>query len=1030
MGLLASLQEYRTLWVSGPPGAGKTVAIGQWLDSTELPGFWYRVDTDDQDPASFFDHLGRLAQSAFPSGPTELPYFTAEVESDLGAFSRRFFRRWFAGMPPQGTLVLDDLHEASGQQLDIILRAAVMEVPPGQRLIAISRTEPPPALARAFVSDAIGRLGWNDLRWSREETREFIARSAPDLVDRTDEVHSWTGGWIAGTVLIVSAKVGEASGLEYGSGADDAAFPYFAGEVLSRLSPEEREFLELVSVFREVSPELARSLTGSGNASASVVLERMHRDNYFTERTRTAEPRYRLHDLFHSYLRERLRGRLGESGWRDVCGRAGSLLRESGSWEEAATLFLAAGEAAGLADILLERADFLLDRGRHHTISDWVSAIPKDQLERSPPLLLQSGRALIRRDFDAGTRLLHDACEKFEAGDDLEGALKACVAIIDAFLMEWNVVESIDPWLSRLEGYLGSGRTWPSAVEADAKRTLASALLWRNPGSPTLARLIAEIENSLAHEAAPGARLTAAAVVIDYLRYSGEDGRAEALLAQIDGSGLDFDATPSAAVAWWERSASFRYRRGEYEDARRRYGRALRLARDTGLRAQEYLAELGLMLSALCEGNLSEAEDWLAQMHRVVDRSQAVLLMSLRYAELWFAIQSRDLPAARAVWDVFSKAKLVGAPLLSAFNHAAVWMMCDRGDALLALERVANWRRAAAMQSPALSFNFLAMESFARLKTGGEAELSSALRAFFGLGAEHGYTSLLTWIPSMVAELCNSALSRGIEREYVLKLISARKVPAPDHAHPDWPRTLSIRTLGEFRIIEDGRPKGFAGKIPKKPVTLLKAIIAAGRGGLPTDSAAEMLWPDLDGDAAADALNVAVYRLRALLGGKSAVKQSEGRLSLNPDAVWTDVSAFDALDSAPGDLAAGLALYVGEFLPGDPPDYGIGSARSRLAGKFVRLVETVGRDFENAGQWDQALEVYRRGIAAEPLAEGLHRGLMRGYWRLGQYTEALAAYRRLQESLELSLGIRPAAETVRLAEALRLDAFVTREQGR
>ena len=68
--------------------------------------------------------------------------------------------------------------------------------------------------------------------------------------------------------------------------------------------------------------------------------------------------------------------------------------------------------------------------------------------------------------------------------------------------------------------------------------------------------------------------------------------------------------------------------------------------------------------------------------------------------------------------------------------------------------------------------------------------------------------------------------------------------------------------------------------------------------------------------------------------------------------------------------------------------------------------------------WPTAIDVYRRGLEADNLAESFYRGLMRSLAATGDQAEALNAFRRCRELLSIVLGVKPSAETDRLSREI------------
>lgn len=226
-------------------------------------------------------------------------------------------------------------------------------------------------------------------------------------------------------------------------------------------------------------------------------------------------------------------------------------------------------------------------------------------------------------------------------------------------------------------------------------------------------------------------------------------------------------------------------------------------------------------------------------------------------------------------------------------------------------------------------------------------------------------------------------------------------------------RPVQIFAFGRFSLVRDGTPLCFAHKTPKKPITLLKALIALGGRDVSGHQLTDALWPDEEGAAAHDVLGVNMHRLRRLLGTSAAVIVRDGRVSLDPRRCWVDVWAFQRLigeaasapqAERPDLLEQAVALYRGAFLPGDTGEPWSLAMRERLRSMFIRHSVELGRLHEEAGRWEQAIACYQCGIESEELAEELYQGLMHCYGQLGRRAEGVSVYRRLRRTLSVILG--------------------------
>jgi DNA-binding SARP family transcriptional activator len=303
------------------------------------------------------------------------------------------------------------------------------------------------------------------------------------------------------------------------------------------------------------------------------------------------------------------------------------------------------------------------------------------------------------------------------------------------------------------------------------------------------------------------------------------------------------------------------------------------------------------------------------------------------------------------------------------------------------------------------------------------------------VGRAFGYIDLFPWWqPSVMADLCAKALVSGIEVDYVQGLIRKHHlVPAePPLTVGNWPWPLRINTLGRFELFKDGVPLVFSRKIQKKPLLLLKALIALGGKDIKEEQITDLIWPDSEGDAGHNAFKTTLSRLRHLIG-EEPISFQEGKASLNPFACWVDTKTFelmtrrvDALSrqtreeeetQRAGDLnriirlaQKAMEIYKGHFLAFDEDQPWMIPYRDRLRNRYLGLVTRLGEYLKETGKLEMALEVFQRALNIAPSAEELYQQMMICYRQLGEHAKAISVYERCEKILHSS-GIQPCAKT-------------------
>lgn len=245
---------------------------------------------------------------------------------------------------------------------------------------------------------------------------------------------------------------------------------------------------------------------------------------------------------------------------------------------------------------------------------------------------------------------------------------------------------------------------------------------------------------------------------------------------------------------------------------------------------------------------------------------------------------------------------------------------------------------------------------------------------------------------------------------------------------------LRISLLGGFTISLGERVIDASAWRLRKAQNLVKLLALAPNHRMHRERMLDLLWPDLDLDAAANNLHYTMHAARATLAQLWAPVTSEGHLtsgrllllhqqmlSLNSAVpLWVDVEAFEAAAAAARHSAdsqlyeAALDLYSGDLLPDDQYEDWASPRRGASRTTYLALLLAVATSYITTGKQAEAIEAFQRLLAAEPAHEEAHRQLMRLYAHNGQRHFALRQYDWLREALQRELGIPPSPESRQL----------------
>lgn len=498
----------RVTVVTGPTGAGKTIACAIWADDAVRRDddiAWVGLAPGDRQPARLRTKIG-TALAGSPSA--------ADVINDLPDPADQTFSLRLAEVTRQlrkpVTVVIDDVQELAGSlalaDLDLLIRHG----PANFRLLLAGRHLGRLCVARLRVGGELAEIGADELACTLDEAKAYFEMLDINLTSaQLDEVLGRTEGWITGLRLAaMRGGPGQEPTAPWRIGGDEPhVADYLRDEMLAPLSATHRDFLLRTCVADRICGDLADALTAGTDGTAT--LDQLFRENAMIKLagpvTQDAGPtwpampggvEYRYHPLLLDLLRAQLR--------RELSAELPLLARRAANWQasrgdlaNALRNAVLAGDWDFAAGVLAKAGPELLLPGQAAALEPVLATFPASRYA--------SDAAVAGALAAAGLRT-GDVCATALHLSNASGALRRCPGGLRLLLSTWllalRLMQAVtcgkaDAELIE-EGTAMAGQA--ASVASDSAEHQAVGLLWNAIGVAALSRLrVADAREAMTH---------------------------------------------------------------------------------------------------------------------------------------------------------------------------------------------------------------------------------------------------------------------------------------------------------------------------------------------------------------------------------------------------------------------------------------------------------------------------------------------------------------------------------------------------
>lgn len=374
--------------VSAPAGFGRTTLIAAWVKDRNTPTAWFSIDKEDNQSSRFWAYfiaalqtldLGideNLDDALRAPSPPPTKDLLSELINEVWDIQTHF------------VLVLDDVHLIENPEIQEEMLFLLDHTPPTMHWVLSTRADPPWPLARLRGSGEINEIRIDDLRFSMDETTQFV-NSIMGLALTPEEIFALdkcTEGWIVGlqmAALSMQGREDKSAFIRAFTGSHRFVLDYLSEEVLDQQPGELSEFLYKTSILDRLNGSLCDAVLN--RCDSQIALKQLEEKNIFLIPLDEDRRWYRYHPLFADLLQRNLSQEFPDQV-KELHHLASRWFAKYGMLPEAVKHASMTEDIEFVAQLVEENALTVITVFSEHLpiLAAWLNALPEDLLHSRP----------------------------------------------------------------------------------------------------------------------------------------------------------------------------------------------------------------------------------------------------------------------------------------------------------------------------------------------------------------------------------------------------------------------------------------------------------------------------------------------------------------------------------------------------------------------------------------------------------------------------------------------------------------------